>query len=349
MAGALASLGDGAWEVRGRDLVLQVLRDDETFTVDDPRFSTAVVVGPSMLSTDGAEHARHRAPFARAYRLDAIRRDYTDVVRAECDALIDRFAGAGEAELRRQLAGPLAVATMARALGLDDLPVATVLAWYEAIVAAVTVVSAGDPVPAAGTAAFAEMADHLRPALPQAGDLTPDEAVSNAAVLLFGGVETTEGMICNAVLHVLSNTDQRALLEADRSLLADAVNESLRLDPAAPFVDRYATADVDLDGATVRRGDLVRVSLRHANRDPAVFAEPAAVRRAAARPAPPAGVRAGSARLPRHAPRAPRDGDGARPPARPAARHRARPGPAGRDRRRGVPQAARAMGALVGR
>jgi cytochrome P450 len=272
--GALASLGDGAWEVRGRDLVLQVLRDDETFTVDDPRFSTAVVVGPSMLSTDGAEHARHRAPFARAYRLDAIRRDYTDAVRAECDALIDRFARAGEAELRRQLAGPLAVATMARALGLDDLPVATVLAWYEAIVAAVTVVSAGDPVPAAGTAAFAEMADHLRPALPQAGDLTPDEAVSNAAVLLFGGVETTEGMICNAVLHVLSNPDQRALLEADRSLLADAVNESLRLEPAAPFVDRYATADVDLDGAAVRRGDLVRVSLRHANRDPVVFAEP---------------------------------------------------------------------------
>ena len=93
-------------------------------------------------------------------------------------------------------------------------------------------------------------------------------------MLLFGGVETTEGMICNAVLHVLSDPEQRALLEADRSLLGAAVNESLRLDPAAPFVDRYATADVDLDGAAVRRGDLVRVSLRHANRDPAVFAEP---------------------------------------------------------------------------
>jgi cytochrome P450 len=274
--GALASLGDGAWEVRGRELVLQVLRDEETFTVDDPRFSTGVVVGPSMLSTDGAEHDRHRLPFARAYRLDAIRRDHTDAVRAECDALIDRFGHAREAELRRQLAGPLAVATMARALGLDALPTETVLGWYEAIVAAVTAVSAGGAAPAAGTAAFAAMADHLRPALPPAGDLTPDEAVSNAAVLLFGGVETTEGMICNAVLHVLANPGQRALLEADRSLLPAAVNESLRLDPAAPFVDRYATADVVLAGAQMRRGDLVRVSLRHANRDPAVFADPAA-------------------------------------------------------------------------
>ena len=144
--GALASLGTVPGRCAGAISCCEVLRDDETYTVDDPRFSTAVVVGPSMLSTDGAEHARHRAPFARAYRLDAMRRDHTDAVRAECDALIDRFAGAGEAELRRQLAGPLAVATMARALGLDDLPVTTVLAWYEAIVAAVTVVSAGEPV-----------------------------------------------------------------------------------------------------------------------------------------------------------------------------------------------------------
>jgi cytochrome P450 len=268
------AIGPGAWEVRSRALVLDVLRDDATFTVDDPRFSTAMVVGPSMLSTDGAEHARHRAPFARAYRLDAVRSDHADAVRAECDALIDGFAGDGAAELRRRLAGPLAVATMARALGLDALPVATVLGWYEAIVAAVTQVTEGGAVTDEGRAAFSAMADHLRPALPAAGDLTPDEAVSNAAVLLFGGVETTEGMISNAILHVLANPPQRALLEADRSLLPNAVNESLRLDPAAPFVDRYATADVSLAGAEIRRGDLVRVSLRHANRDPAVFADP---------------------------------------------------------------------------
>jgi cytochrome P450 len=163
---------------------------------------------------------------------------------------------------------------MARALGLDALPVATVLGWYEAIVAAVDEVTDGGVVTPAGRAAFAAMADTLRPALPAAGDLTPDEAVSNAAVLLFGGVETTEGMISNAILHVLAHPEQRALLAADRSLLASAVNESLRLDPAAPFVDRYATADVTVAAAEVRRGDLVRVSLRHANRDPAVFADP---------------------------------------------------------------------------
>ncbi len=52
------------WLVTDRELSLQVMRDPETFTVDDPRFSTGQVVGPSMLTLDGAEHARHRDPFA---------------------------------------------------------------------------------------------------------------------------------------------------------------------------------------------------------------------------------------------------------------------------------------------
>ena len=39
-----------------------------SITVDDPRFSTAQVVGPSMLSTDGADHTRHRDPFVAPFR-----------------------------------------------------------------------------------------------------------------------------------------------------------------------------------------------------------------------------------------------------------------------------------------
>jgi cytochrome P450 len=39
-------------------------------------------------------------------------------------------------------------------------------------------------------------------------------------------------------------------------------------------VDRYATADTTLGGAAIGRGDLVRLSISGANRDPAVFADP---------------------------------------------------------------------------
>jgi cytochrome P450 len=98
--------------------------------------------------------------------------------------------------------------------------------------------------------------------------------ISNAAVMLFGGIETTDGMIANAVAHLLAHPDQLELVRADPTLLPNAVEESLRLEPAAAVIDRYATADTEVAGAAIRRGDLVRVSIAGANRDPATFADP---------------------------------------------------------------------------
>ena len=276
----------GAWLVTGYDLAVEVLRDARTFTVDDPRFSTAKVVGPSMLSLDGAQHARHRGPFNRAFRRDEVHARLASFTWAETGRLVSAIEPRGAAELRRTVAGPLAVAVMAEALGLGPADPGRVLAWYDGIVAAVQAEAAtaqpGDPGPA-GTAAFAELAASLREViaapesaslLSQAGALTEAEAISNAAVMMFGGIETTEGMIANALLHLLSSPAQLELVLADPGLVPAAVEESLRLEPAAAVVDRYTTRDARLGGAGIRAGDQVTVSLAGANRDPAVFAEP---------------------------------------------------------------------------
>jgi cytochrome P450 len=266
------------WLVTRYDLAMQVLRDAATFTVDDPRFSTARVVGPSMLSLDAAEHARHRAPFARHFRPREIEDRFGGFVRTECGRLVDEFAAAGEAELRRALAGPLSVAVVADALGLDGTDAAQVLAWYDAIVSTVDDISAGRQPGSQGAEAFDELRSHLEGAVGRRSLLTEaasvldlPEVVSNAAVLMFGGIETTEGMIANVLLHLLRDPAHRDL---DRALIPAAIEESLRLEPAAAVVDRYATRDVSLAGASIARGDLVTVSLTAANRDPAVFPDP---------------------------------------------------------------------------
>jgi hypothetical protein len=108
----------------------------------------------------------------------------------------------------------------------------------------------------------------------RSGSLTEAEAISNAAVLMFGGIETTEAMIANALLHLLSHPCGLELIRADRGLIPAAVEESLRLEPAAAVVDRYATADAVLAGAPIRAGDQVTVSIAAANRDPSVFGDP---------------------------------------------------------------------------
>jgi cytochrome P450 len=275
------------WLVTRRDLALRAMRDSATFTVDDPRFSTGQVVGPSMLTLDGREHGRHRDPFARPFRLDAVRRRFTGVVEAATERLIDELEPHGRAELRRGLAGPLAASVVARSLGLRDTDTTAILGWYDAIVDAVTGVAAGKSVTPAGKEAFAALRSSVEPAIDgdpdsslvaaaasRAGGLTRAEVVSNVAVLMFGGIETTEGMIANAALHLLAHPDQRALVEHDRGLLTGAIEESLRLEPAAAVVDRYATRDAQLGDASIRRGELVTISIAGANRDPAEFPEP---------------------------------------------------------------------------
>ena len=270
----------GGWLITRRDLAMAAMRDAETFTVEDPRFSTGQVVGPSMLTLEGAEHKRHREPFARPFRLDAVRERFTAPVEEETDRLIDAIAPGGTAELRRELAGPLATAAVTHALGIADASAAEVLGWYDAIVASVTEITAGRPATEAGRRGFEQLRAAIEPALGRApdsslvaaaasdaGGLERSEVVSNAAVLLFGGIETTEGMIANAVVHLLHHGRGDARLE-------DVVEESLRLEPAAAAVDRYTTTDTVLGGAEIAAGDLVRISITAANRDPAAFPEP---------------------------------------------------------------------------
>ncbi|MDH6611820.1 cytochrome P450 [Streptomyces sp. SAI-208] len=282
------------WLVTRRDLALDVMRDAETFTVDDPRFSTARIVGPSMLSLDGDAHSRHREPFTAPFRPRAVRDGFAAFIERETGRLVTALAPAGAAELRRAFAGPLAVAVVTEALGLVEADTDTVLSWYEAIVRSVSDLTEGRQAGTAGPEAYAQLrraveatvadgADSLLTSA--AGRLAVPEVASNAAVLMFGGIETTEAMITNALLHLLGHPDQLALVRADFGLLDGAIEESLRLEPGAAVVDRYATRDLTLGPAAIRRGDLVTVSLTGANRDPEVFPDPDRfdVRRANAR------------------------------------------------------------------
>jgi cytochrome P450 len=272
------------WVVTGRAVAERVLRDPSSFTVDHPRFSTAQVVGPSMLSLDGAEHARHRDPFVRELRSTCGDTVFRSLVEGKAAELVDAIRPSGQAELRSTVAGPLAVFAMAEVLGLGDTDAATALDWYDGIVSAVSDITAQRTPDPRGAQAFGALREHVQAALADdrhptmvaaaARGLSLDEVVSDTAVLLFGGIDTTEGMIANLVRHLLLHPAALAEVRRDRGLLSNAFEESMRLEPAAASVDRYATHDTVLEGAAIDRGDLVTVSLAGANRDPAVFDDP---------------------------------------------------------------------------
>jgi Cytochrome P450 len=206
-----------------------------------------------------------------------IESDHGQWLDTAASALVDLLAPLGRAELRTDLAGPWSVLVMARVLGLslDAAAVAQMLHWYRTIVGGVEALSAGASLPSESVEAARTLGEAVGIApFVQADGLTDAEIASNTAVFLFGGIETVEATVANALFHLLSDVALLDAVRADPSLAAAAVDESQRLEPAATRVDRYATRDVDVAGAKVCKGDLVVVSLAAANRDPGVFPDP---------------------------------------------------------------------------
>jgi cytochrome P450 len=82
-----------AWVVTTRELALEVTRDPELFTVEDPRMSVRAVLGANMLTTDRPEQTRHRDPFAAAFRRDRVREGFTGFVEQTVAGLLASFTG----------------------------------------------------------------------------------------------------------------------------------------------------------------------------------------------------------------------------------------------------------------
>src|SRR5262249_6948734 len=104
--------------------------------------------------------------------------------------------------------------------------------------------------------------------------LDDDEIVSNALIVLFGGIETTEAAIANAVWSLLAHPVALPTALRDDASLALAIEESLRWEPAVQTCTRYVAESIVLRGVSLVPGATVQCMIGAVNRDPGVFADP---------------------------------------------------------------------------
>ncbi len=98
--------------------------------------------------------------------------------------------------------------------------------------------------------------------------------MAHGAMLLFAGHLTTQHLVGNCVLALLSAPGQWRRLCERPDLVAPAVEETLRFDPPSPVALRHMAEDAVIGHARLRAGDHVLVMVAAANRDPAAFPEP---------------------------------------------------------------------------
>ncbi|GAB1818268.1 cytochrome P450 family protein [Herbidospora sp. RD11066] len=105
-----------------------------------------------------------------------------------------------------------------------------------------------------------------------AGDLSEEELLGTAYILLLVGHDTTVNLIGNGMVALLDHPGQMARLHEDPAL---AVEELLRYDaPVRTATYRRAAAPIHLERGTIPAGDVVNLVIASANRDPAHFDRP---------------------------------------------------------------------------
>ena len=104
--------------------------------------------------------------------------------------------------------------------------------------------------------------------------LSRDEVLTYTQVLAGAGNETT-GRLIGWLGKVLGeHPDQRRELVADRSLIPNAIEETLRFEPTGPHVARYVAREAEYYGQTVPAGSALLLLVGSANRDERRYEDP---------------------------------------------------------------------------
>ena len=106
-------------------------------------------------------------------------------------------------------------------------------------------------------------------------ELSTDELVGIAGLLLIAGHETTSNMLGLGTLALLRHPEQLALVREDPAMVDPAVEELLRwLSVVHSGIPRTTTTQVEIAGQSIPAGALVVCALPAANRDAALTDDP---------------------------------------------------------------------------
>jgi cytochrome P450 len=92
--------------------------------------------------------------------------------------------------------------------------------------------------------------------------------------LLIAGHDTTRSQIPCSILLALQHRAELAGITEDPLRLANAVSETIRLQPSVPLIPRTTVAPIELHGTQILPGSMILLCTDAASRDATAWHEP---------------------------------------------------------------------------
>ncbi|MEV8511637.1 cytochrome P450 [Dactylosporangium sp. NPDC051484] len=287
----------GYWVASTYSSVSQILADEDAFPrltpaeiVSEERYERIIATPTFLRGQERLQHHRWWLEIFNPKNLQALR---AGVIAEVVDATIDEFASRGSAELVHDYTEPVADRAIAAVLGLpwqDESWMAELrtnfnhIEHYKSFIYLTPEES--KPFAEQALAATYRIDDLIRPFMDQRrahpddtimsrvlhddamADWSDDERYGLVRTFFTGGSGTTSIELGNAIYLMLSTEGMtERLTGADPKVVANFVEEALRLVPTNHYRTRVVQEDVEIGGARLAKGQIVAPLIASGNRD----------------------------------------------------------------------------------
>jgi cytochrome P450 len=244
----------------------------------------------SLLDSEGEVHLRLRRQvfsMLTAVSIEGLRSEIQKFV----DKRVDELVGRGEIDFVEDFAAGIPGHVIGRLLGIPEEDCDRLRAWSENIVQYFDI-DRSDERKDLAERTTEEFYDYLkvikaeRRKSPQddlisqligaenAGKINEDEFISTCMLILMAGHGSTIDAMGSGMHALLRFPEQMLRLRRDPSLIGTAVQEMFRYESPLPFMHRYNTEEVEVNGQSFKKGTRFGVLYGSANRDPEQFENP---------------------------------------------------------------------------
>lgn len=275
---------NGLWHVfRYRD-VKRVLSDYHYFSSAEGRNGNANnPIGSSIISSDPPRHTHLRSLVSKVFTPRRVEQ-LAPRIRQVAEEILNALKDGNGFDLVKEFSGPLPVIVIAEMLGIPPSDRGKFRRWSDQLVSGTredTSEEAGEfSNPQLAMASyFTEVIENKRKnpgndlisslidSEVDGEKLSPTELLGFCILLLVAGNETTTNLITNSIMALSENNDQYDAVVGNPDLISRTIEEVLRFKSPVQSMFRTCTAETEIDGQKIRKGDALLAWIGSANRD----------------------------------------------------------------------------------